>query len=354
MTTLEIVPFSEVEPGEWDAAAEASSSAWVWHLSPVVEGLAAWPRHSNRSFAIRTADGSLVAIAPFVKVSDKLIRVLDASRLHSIGGPAIRDGLAKKLRRQVVETMVAAIDDILLKEKASWAEAMVAPVTPSVLNSPVTAGPLAELGFADCSRLTWMVELGREEESVRAGYSQLTRRLLRRAAEEPFEIREASGAADCCLYYRLYEETCARTGAAQLPPAYMEAIFRSVVPSGRARILFLVRKGAVVAAQNTGIWKGGALYWTGASLDERGGGDNRLLFDAQIIGARSAGCRYYDTGQAYPFSNDPKERGLSDFKSSFGATLCRFPHGRRLVRSRSGRMLAGIRLARAVGRGELP
>jgi hypothetical protein len=125
-----------------------------------------------------------------------------------------------------------------------------------------------------------------------------------------------------------------------------------LVADGLAHVLFLERAGKVVGAQNTGIWKGGAIYWSGASLDERSGGDNRLLFDAQFMTCRRQGCRYYEAGQAYPAATDPKEKGLSDFKSSFGSRLAAFPAGKRLAPGRGRRLLAGLRLARAAMRSE--
>ncbi len=352
MADFRFASLAEVGPAAWDEVAAASSGAWVWHTAAVIMALATWPRHSDRSFAVVDGTGSAVAIVPLHKISDRMARVVEASRLLSVGGPAIADQLGERSRRNVAEAVCGHLDELLGKERASWAEGIVAPVTPIVRARVLAANPLAEFGFADCSRTSWVVDLQREETDIRAGYSQMTRRQLRKAAEEPFSLREAKGLADCDRYCRLHEETCSRTGAAALPAAYIEAIFRDVIPHGHARVLFLERKGEVVAAQNTGIWKGGALYWSGASLDERGGGDNRLLFDAQIMAARSAGCQLYDTGQAYPFTKDPKEKGLSDFKASFGAMLSRFPHGRRIVGSRSARWLAGLRLARAISRGE--
>ena len=92
-------------------------------------------------------------------------------------------------------------------------------------------------------------------------------------------------------------------------------------------LVFGERGGEVVAAQNTGLYKRGAIYWTGASISEKEGGENRLLFDAQIMAAREDGCLRYETGQAFVNSADSKEAGLSRFKRSFGAELFPFYRG---------------------------
>ncbi len=352
MASLVIRPRADVDRTAWDAVADASASAWIWHTGAVIDALSVWPRHADRSFAVADEKGALLAIVPVHRIADRMMGFIDAARLTSIGGPAIRDDVPDRLRRETVETIVAAIDAALAADSASWIEAIVSPMTPVVQASPLAPNPLVEFGFADCSQVTWVVDLQRDEAGIRAGYSQLTRRQLRKAADEAFTIRPAQGEADCARYYALHLETCARTGATPLPPQYMEAIFRDLIPRGLVRIMFLERAGEIAAAQSTGQWKGGALYWSGASRDERSGGDNRLLFDAQIMASRQAGCRYYETGQAYPTTTDSKEKGLSDFKASFGAVLARFPHGRRYVGSGKARTLAAIRVARSIARGE--
>src|SRR5262249_11457463 len=85
------------------------------------------------------------------------------------------------------------------------------------------------------------------------------------------------------------------------------------------------------AAQNTALYKGGALYWTGASRSDKEAGDNRVLMDAQIMAARGSGCAHYETGEAFLYPHTPKERGLSHFQRSFGGELA--PYYRGILRS---------------------
>jgi lipid II:glycine glycyltransferase (peptidoglycan interpeptide bridge formation enzyme) len=166
---------------------------------------------------------------------------------------------------------------------------------------------------------------------------------LRKASQFDIRLREAAGPKDIDIYYRLHLETYSRTAAKPHPLEYFQAIFEKFQPRGLARILFAERRGDVVAAQNTGRYKAGAVYWTGASISEKEGGENRLLFDAQIMAARDDGCARYETGQAFVNSTDAKELGLSRFKRSFGAEMHPFYRGVLHSKRRSFRLLWGLR-----------
>lgn len=347
-----IAPRREVTRQDWESFAAASNGAWIWHTNAVIDALATWQRFEDCSFAVVSETGALVAIVPLHEVKDRMVHVVRAGRLVSTGGPALRNDLGGRERREAQQAVVDEFDRLMTRRGASWTEASMAPMTPSLRQGGcIAANPLVEFGLHDSSQTTWVVDLSRGEAQIRADYSQLTRRTLRKAQEQPFAIRKAEGQADMKTYYSLHTETCARTGAAPMPEPYIEALFRDLVPTGLARIMFLERQDRVVATQNTGEWKGGAVYWSGASRDDREGGDNRLLFDAQIMASRANGCAFYETGQAFPMTSDGKEKGLSDFKSSFGARLARYPAGRRYVGSRVGRLVAGLRVARAIWRG---
>ena len=98
-------------------------------------------------------------------------------------------------------------------------------------------------------------------------------------------------------------------------------LFRSDVTRGHSTILFAEAAGHVVSAHNTAHFKEVSLYWTGASASDAPVGANRLLFDRQIVGARSRSDLVFDCGEAFPSPRGPKERGLSTFKRSFGGVL---------------------------------
>ena len=265
-------------------------------------------------------------------------------RFMSLGGPAWAGNLPAKMRAEAMSRLRDYVLNIIVENNAVAMEAQIAPLTPSLCGVlAAKINPLIPAGFANTQTETWMVDLSGSEAEIRGRYSELTRRELRKASQGDMRLRDAAGPNDLNLYYRLHLETYDRTGAKPHPFGYFQAIFERFQPRGLARIVFAERRGSVVAAQNTGRYKKGAIYWTGASISEKEGGENRLLFDAQITAARADGCTRYETGQAFVNSNDAKESGLSRFKRSFGAEM--YPYYRGILHSprRSFRLLAGVR-----------
>jgi hypothetical protein len=322
---FEIRPRSDIGRERWDAFVDASDQAWLWHRWDLIDALALWPGYRDASYALMDGQGRLLAVMPLHRIVTRVAGVMPVIRLSSLGGPACvaGDGSDKTL---------SALRDHLLQlldvNDAISADVQIAPLTPS-LEGPGAAkiNPLVVAGFANTQTETWMVGLAATPDEIRRRYSELTRRELRKASQSETRVREAAGTKDLEIYYRLHRETYARTGAKPHPIGYFQAIFEKFQPRGLARILFAERRGNVVAAQNTGRYKAGAVYWTGASISEKEGGENRVLFDTQIMAARDDGCTRYETGQAFVNSSDAKELGLSRFKRSFGADMRPFYRG---------------------------
>jgi len=281
---------------------------------------------------------------PLHRVTARVAAVLPLVRLNSLGGPACAPSLPPKVRTAVLSHLCEYLLQIASVSAAIVVEAQIAPLTPCLYkpNAP-KVNPLVPAGFENTQGETWMVDLTGSPEDIRSRYSDSTRYELRKSNRSTFYVREATGLKDFDTYYRLHLETCARTGAVPHADAYFRAIFERFVPFGLARILFLERDSEVVAAHNTALYKGGALYWTGASLSDKEGGDNRVLMDAQIIVARENGCARYETGEAFVNPRTSKERGLSHFKRSFGAELHPFYRGLLRPERLSSRILLGLR-----------
>jgi hypothetical protein len=337
---FEIRPRSDIGRERWDAFVDASDQAWLWHRWDLIDALALWPGYRDASYAVVDGQGRLLAVMPLHRIVTRVAGVMPVVRLSSLGGPAcVADGPDKAL---------SALHDHLLQliadSDALSAEAQIAALTPS-LEGPGAPkiNPLVVAGFANTQTETWMVDLAPPPDEIRRRYSELTRRELRKASQSDIRVREATGAKDLEIYYRLHMETYARTGAKPHPIEYFQAIFEKFQPLGLARILFAERRGDVVAAQNTGQYKTGSVYWTGASISEKEGGENRMLFDTQIMAARDDGCTRYETGQAFVNTSDAKELGLSRFKRSFGADMRPFYRGVLHSQRLGFRVLRGLR-----------
>ena len=341
---IQIRPRFEIGREQWDALVDASDEAWLWHRSDLIEALALWPGCQDASFALLDGRGTLLAVMPLHRTMVRVAHVVPFVRLSSLGGPACVVKLPAHDRAKVLSALRDHLLQLIADSNALAVEVQIAPLTPC-LKGPVApkVNPLLFAGFENTQTETWMLDLTRMPDEIRRRYADLTRHKLRKASRTQFRLREAAGPKDIDTYYRLHLETCARTGARPHPECYFQAIFERFAPNGLARILFLERRGEVVAAQNTALYKGGALYWTGASLSARDGGDNRLLLDAQIMAARDSGCTHYETGQAFVTPRTAKERGLSDFKRSFGAELHPFYRGLLQSSRLSFRILWGLR-----------
>ncbi len=324
---LLLLPRVEVGPRGWDDAVAVSNDAWLWHLSDLIDATSAWPGTRDISFAVAADDGSPLAIMPLQVIGAG--RGLSGRRLFSLGGCAFHPRLEDDQRRLILDRVVEELDRLLQAEQAGEVEVRVSPLTPRLGDLSPGAIPPGLIGFESRDGKSWVVDLALPLDTIRSSYSTLTRRELRKAEGAGVSVREATGSADLDRYYELHLQTYDRTGVKPHPHLYFQKIFENFVPRGRARVLFAEHKGRVVAAQNTGIFKDGAWYWTGASVAEKSDGDNRLLFHRQIAAAQASGALCYDVGEAFPGTADPKEAGLSRFKGSFGGVLAAYPTGTR-------------------------
>ncbi len=207
--------------------------------------------------------------------------------------------------------------------------------------------PLVAAGFTPVPAQSWVIDLAAEPERIRLRYSHGARSDLKKAGASGGKVRTAT-TQDLEACHALHLETYRRTGAQPVPIAAWRIIFERILPKGLARVLLYERGGRIVAAHTTGLYKRAAIYWNGASADERSGGENRLLFDAQIMAARAAGCAYFDAGDAFPNAKDAKSRGLSQFKASFGGELWPLWQGERYNPRFLPRALRAVREARAI------
>jgi hypothetical protein len=326
--TIHIRARPEIARDRWDAFADASDEAWLWHRWDLIEALALWHGYQDASIALLDDRDAILAVMPLHRTVVRAARVVPVVRFASVGGPACAANLPAGVRAGVLSALHDHLVKLVATANALALEVQVAPLAPWLHAAAAPkVNPLLAVGFENTQTETWMVDLTAPADEIRRRYSELTRRELRKAAKADLRVREAAGAKDLDIYYRLHMETYTRTGARPHPLGYFQAIFEKFQPRGLAHILFAERGGQVVAAQNTGRYKAGALYWSGASVSDKEGGENRLLFDAQIMAARDAGCARYETGQAFVNARTAKDKGLSQFKRSFGAELHPFYRG---------------------------
>jgi hypothetical protein len=342
-----MAPRRELASDRWNDAVAAFDEAWLWHRAEMIEALAYWPGYTDASFAVLDEAGRVQALVPLHRVAyTRLGGVARLVQYESFGGFAIDRtqgrGLYRKLRDLVVEQL-----DTLAADGAC-VDIRLPPMAPAWRGADAPrVNPLMEAGFAALAGQTWAIDLAPAPDEIRRRYSHGARSDLKKASALPGAMRVAT-AADLDAFHALHVETYRRTGARPVPLDTFRVIFERVMPQGLARILLYESGGRLVAGHTTGIFKNAACYWNGASADDRRGGENRILFDAQIMAAREDSCVVFDAGDAFPGARDSKNKGLSDFKASFGGALMPAWRGRRNNPRLGQRLLRAARQVRLI------
>jgi hypothetical protein len=335
---LRIVPRRELGRERWDALAEASDDAWLWHVDALADALATWEGATDHSFALVSPGGDPLAIVPLTSFAQARARgAVRFAQLLSLGGPAVDPSVDDRERRRVHGEAVDRALDVGRRLGAVRLDVSLAPLAPALRgdHSP-RVNPLAELGLENTLTQTWIVDLRPGRDAVWRGLRSRARGEVRKAERSGVVVREAVREGDLDRYYALHVETYRRTGATPHPHAYFDRIWTDLVPAGRATVFFAELDGEVVAARSFATFKQAGLYWTGAAsgrgLDV---GAGALLQWHAMEWMLERGFEWSETGEAFPGTVDPKLRGLSLHKASFGGELYPLYRGRRTLRRRA-------------------
>lgn len=329
--TLRFADAAALPAAEWDGLVAASPDGWVFALSGwqrLILDVREWGLRDH-SFAVWEG-ASLVAVVPLqYQASSRSLR----SSGWGLAGPVLVAGLDGSARAQVLAQIFARIEEMARSLGATTIEVGRSPLTESARADEDAGNPFTRFGFADCSTRTRIVDLSVGEERLWAGLSKNARQMIKRARERGYHAVQADWPSMVEDYYRVHCETYRRTGVSPHPRAYFAGLAAHMAPAGYA-VLWAgyAPDGRAVAFHNDARLGQGALYHTGCSetahLDS---GVNYLLMWTAMLGARTAGCRWYEVGEVFPDSADPKSRGLTVFKSKFGGGLARSIKARRRV-----------------------
>jgi len=190
------------------------------------------------------------------------------------------------------------------------------------------------LGFEVDPKLTYEVDLARDEDAIFGGMSSACRRAIRKADKSGVTVEQAGGEAFADEYYAQLQDVFAKQ---ELVPTYgverVRSLIRHVEPTGR---LLLLRarspEGQSIATGIFPVFNGTAYFWGGASW--RSGQilrPNEALFWHAMRELRRRGAATLDLG------------GAGDYKRKYGTTEAWVPA---LRRSR----VAGLPQLRALAR----
>ena len=315
---------------EWDALADASDDAWLWHRYDFQDALETWPGSTDESFAVVASDEVEPSVlVPLRRITKWVAGLLPVYIVESFGGCAVRNGLGEKRRRAVLmvarDQLIARVHDGICLEARISLPAM-APALRGA-DSP-RVNPLLEMGCSNTLTQTWVVDLCGGREAVWKQMEGRARTAVRKAEKAGLTVRAACR-DDRDIYYRLHQETYRRTGVPPHPEDYFRIIWDSFCAKGLARVWLAEVDGEAIAAENFGIYKQAAVYWTGAAsakgLEVEA---NSLLQWTAMQWMLNNGIKWYETGEAFPQFSDGKNKGLSDFKKSFGGSMYPYYKGR--------------------------
>ena len=335
---FDVVRYEECDQNEWNAFVMESDEAWFWHHSDFQD---AWPYGKNVSFCIKNKNNDIVLVQSLffsgtIRQSEygwrRWHRIIPyygkrnrTNRLESVGSFARKNGLSKKEERKLSEFYISAMRSLVEEYQIGSFGYSIHPTLPRAYWPPVCplVNPMIFYGYRNKMSQAYAIDLCASEDEIFRGYTQTCRNLIHRC-EKDQEIRIVVAQPtqeDLDKYYSLHVETYHRTGATPHPKKYFESIFFNVLKKGACHILFLYRGDTLVVAHNTLLFKDVAVYWTGASITQKGDGETRLLMHEQILHAKRMGCRYFEVGECFPNVFDGKLKGLNDFKKSFGGFI---------------------------------
>jgi len=333
----------EIGRTAWDALADASDQAWLWHRYDLQEALATWPGWHDVSFGVDYR-GELAALVPLHLVETRLAGLLPWRLLSSKGGPALADRLPGRGQAAVRSMIREHLIRLAGRFGARQIDLALCPVAPAFRGAACPrVNPLLDLGVRNTLTQTYLIDLSRPQEELWQRLAPHCRTHVRRAEREGFLVREAQGPEDLEKIYRLHLMTYHKNGIPPHPQAYFRFIWERFAALGLARIFVAEREGRLVAANNQACYKKALSGWTAASrADLPTGGVNNLLHWAAIKQARQEGCLWYESGEGWPNAGRGKAKGLTGFKKSFGGELYPAYRGR-IYPGRIGRLADALR-----------
>jgi hypothetical protein len=308
----------EIGRDKWDEFADLSDEAWLWHRFDLQDALATWRDYQDKSFSLSDSDsnGELVAIMP--------LHCLAGLQLSSLGGVACSNWLSLRQKRKVLSYMEEILKKIADEQKILDISISIPPMAPAFCGERCPrVNPLLEMGCENRLTQTWVVDLRKGKEALWKGLEGRARTAVKKALKNNVTVREAEkNNKGLDEYYRLHCETYNRTGVPPHPKAYFTHIWNNFYNKSYSQIFFAEHNGIIVAAENFGIYKNNVIYWTGAA-SERGLEleANSLIQWNAIQWMVGRGCKWYETGEAFPHIREGKLKGLNDFKKSFGGEL---------------------------------
>lgn len=332
--TSRVVTRRELGRDAWDAAANASPEAWLWHRYDLCDAAVRdWPGRWDASFAVLNEHQQVQALLPAFVLEGKAPWGLTVRYLNSNGGPALSASLGSSRRQEVLEAVAAQLQAQARSSRVIRTTLSVAPMAPAWRGPDgPRCNPLLFMGCEDSSDQTWVTDLRDGSEAVWTRFEVRARRSVRKAEAAGVTVRESTALSDWQVFFALHQETYRRLAVPSYPQALFRTIYEQLVPNGFCRVYFGERNGVAIAAANIACDKQAGYYWHGFTSDEGllTQALRLVIWKAMEDLAGKGMLQWLDCGEAELHSSG-KPQQLSDFKRSFGGEL--YPLFRGRIRS---------------------
>ena len=324
---------SELNAEEWNSFVYSNSMGWAYYLYDMI-GVDRWVSYKNISFAIVDEDNKneiLMIVQLHITKIQPILSFFHVKyrKLHSRWGYVLKDNLPKKQYKKVKECFEKYIDACILKNNIKLFDINLPPLSQYNIENKSYINPLMYFNFEPSVHYSFIVDLSKTDDRMLADCEETTRQAIRKIeAADKYEIIPAqSNEEDFKIYVKLHKETYTRTNnkAAIIADEYHRIMFFNLLPKGLCKIYFLKEKESheVVATTSILIYKNTAYYWWGDSRNEKEVGINKYLLFKIICETREEFNKsgYFETGGAFLYLRNGKDKGISDFKKCFGTQL---------------------------------
>jgi len=319
---VKFYPHENIDPIQWNNFVTLSKDAWLFHTHEWQKLLKeAWPSIVY-SFGIIDNHQNLVAIFPLTIITPASI--LDSA--FGVGGIAFKSDTTCVEKYELFEICMNVIKQLMKRTSRQYFKVPL----PVVSNNNIKFNfeqIYLPYGFKDVSTQTYVIDLRLENpDNIFNNFSKTVRYDIRNAIKRKIRIKEAMSIKDVDIYYKLHHETYTRTDTKPHPKAYFEKIWEYFGKNGTAKMFLAELDGKIVAADNIGIFKKKAFYWTGASsIEGLKSNANKLIQWHAIKWCIENDIDFYESGEAFPTAEKgSKLAGLTFFKKNFGGKLWPF------------------------------
>jgi peptidoglycan pentaglycine glycine transferase (the first glycine) len=258
----------------------------------------------------------LLAVALVIKISAKR-----GTFLFVPHGPVIIEGLEIRDKKEILELLLAQLNQITTEQKASFLR-----ICPIWQESEENINIFKDTGFRRAPihmhpEITWELDITLILENILMGMRKTTRYLIRQAEKNPdIEIIKSNNIDDLKLFWPVYLKTAKRHNFVVFSKKYLEAEFNAFRNSREIAIFLGKYKSEVVSVAIFIFWQDMCFYHHSGSLVKYNKIPVSYLLQWEAIKeAKARGCRTYNFWGISPnIKTSHPWSGLSLFKMGFG------------------------------------